>query len=55
MRFLLVLCASCMYILRNVHTGNFDVLYAPTTNGTTGPQQTNGGSLIILYLLSVAY
>ena len=31
-----------------------DVLYAPTTNGATGitgPQQTNGNSLIILYLI----
>ena len=31
-----------------------DVLHAPTTNGgadTTGQQQTNGNSLIILYLI----
>ena len=31
-----------------------DVVYTPTTNGGTGiagPQQTNGSSLIILYLI----
>ena len=30
---------------------SLDVLYAPTTNGGNGPQQTNGSSLIILYLI----
>ena len=50
MRNSLVLCASCTYILRDV--GALDVLYAPTINGgtgITGPQQTNGNSLMIIF------
>ena len=53
----LVLCLlrAYVYFMKCIRTGiTLDVLYAPTSNGgsgITGPQQTNGNSLIILYLM----